>query len=172
MLDVVSMDAQKGTQRSPKQAEPTGNRPAPCQVLACPGCRHMATDHVSPAGRALHQLSPRCRSPTSTGVHLPRAPGATGLRDRATRPGVPATTVGRRLMRQGSPAAAPGVSITAAEASQPPPPGPDAKAGGPCPGKAQSASRAGARETGRWTRQGGASASRAGRSHDTGPGRA
>lgn len=139
------MDTQKGTQRSPEQAEPTGNRPAPCQVLARPGCRHVATDHVSPAGRAPHQLSPRCRSPTSTRVRLPRAPGATGLRDRAARPGVPATTMGLHLMRQGSPAAALGVSVTAAEADQPPPPGPDAKAGSPCPGKAQSASRGGSK---------------------------
>ena len=49
-------------------------------------------------------------------------------------------------MRQGKPAEALGVSVTAAEADQPPPLGPDAKAGGPCPGKAQSASQGGSKE--------------------------
>lgn len=94
-----------------------------------------------------------------------------GPRDRATRPRVPVTTLGHCLTRQGSSAAAPGVSVPAAKADQPPPPGPDAKAGGPCPGKAQPASRG--RERGKRADglgKGGASASRARRSHDMGPG--
>ena len=76
MLDVVSMDAQKGTQKSPEQAEPTGNRPAPCQVLTRPGCRHVATDHVSPPSGA-------CTAPTLSPLpqpHLHQDMSAKGAR--------------------------------------------------------------------------------------------
>lgn len=120
-----------------------------------------------------------CTAPTLFPLPQPRlhqgmsatGAGTAGPRDRATRPRVPVTTLGHCFTRQGSSTADPGVSVPTAKADQPPPPGPDAKAGGPCPGKAQPASPG--RERGKRTDElgkGGASASRARRSHDMGPG--
>lgn len=164
------MDTQEGPRRSPERAGPTGDRPAPTRSshvraagtwprTACPRQAVRCTNSLPtaaappPPGNVCH----RCQDGWATGQgHTPQ-----GACD----------DPGSLLNEAGKLRSSPGVSVPAAKADQPPPPGPDAKAGGPCPGKAQPASRG--RERGKRADglgKGGASASRARRSHDMGPG--